>query len=295
MALIGISITQPFNPCVDTTGQYLAEPYNVVVTPEFTTTAISVTIQYDLYLGNTLVQTDTFTGPPTPVSAFVMDYPSPATGVYLLIVSYADGLNSTSRSYTFTVLENWLIIPSTTAAHAFTVCNASPTNDIEFTVTDFEGNELSGYVDIPVLQGEESIVTLPSDGVYVVNFYDTTTSAELGNKIVVDYSDLNLCLINTLQKVLCNTDDECTNYCKDKYYLDRIIPLATLFFAKANTEIQLNHIYPTITTEKYAQLQTIQNILNKLNTYCDTCGSNTNTTNNSMSVGDCGCGCGGNC
>ncbi len=77
--------------------------------------------------------------------------------------------------------------------------------------------------------------------------------------------------------------------------MKRIFLLGFDLLNRINREYRLNSYYTTIDEAKILELATAQDIIDKLNNYCSTCGdSNTDVNfgtviNNTPSNSDCGC------
>lgn len=186
-----------------------------------------------------------------------------------------------------------------TSCHVYTITNCSDlsSNDSIVTVTDLDNNVLTGYDDVALAAGGSLVLNTPSDGLYIVIVKDSTGETIIEQFVVIDICDVTNCLQTKIQELLCDCDCkkntvDCTDYCKKRYELNAIEALSFSLFNKINKEYSLNSIYTTFDASKLAELFTMEDYIDRINSYCGCTG---NTSGNGLSVfttstnSDCGC------
>lgn len=214
-------------------------------------------------------------------------------GNYTITAELTDCSDSVVFSDTLVVCSFLLIAQSTSALHTYTICNTSE-DDYTFKVTDLEDVVISTYSNVDLGTNTTATIVVPSDGVYKITFYNEDDEV-VQISIITDYTNILACLSSRIQPIICTDcgciDTRCQDYCKERFELNRIIPLFTVLMIKANQEAMFNSIYTSLEAAKVIELATIDSLIDKLSNYCDSCGDSANTSSNITNSGGCGCGC----
>lgn len=186
-----------------------------------------------------------------------------------------------------------------TSCHIYTIYNCSDleSSDVLVTVSDLDNNILEGYNDVSLTNGSNITLTTPSDGVYIVLIKDAEDEEIVEQFVVIDICYLVNCLQTKIQELLCSCDCkqntvDCTDYCKKRYELNAIEGLAFSLFNKINKEYRLNSIYTTFDASTLAELTTMKNYIDAINSYCGCTGNSTGTGTSlftTSSNSNCGC------
>lgn len=304
-----LDVTVEGNACAGGDCDCIPEDSTITVTPnvtlnlnnQTTPTCAESTLTYNLYnYDGGLVDTQEFIIDNTlPVDNSALVYTTTLTliGDYTLTVTL-ENCCATCEINQVLHMCNYIKI-SETSCHVYTITNCSDLsqNDSIVTVTDLDNTIVTGYDDVSLLAGGSLVLNTPSDGLYIVIIKDSTGETIIEQFVVIDICDVTNCLQTKIQELLCDCDCkkntvDCTDYCKKRYDLNAIEALAFSLFNKINKEYSLNSIYTTFDASKLAELFTMENYIDRINSYCGCTG---NTSGNGLSVfttstnSDCGC------
>lgn len=174
----------------------------------------------------------------------------------------------------------------------YSIQNCSLSTDLYFSLTEIDGTVISGPTN--ALSGTKPTFTTPKDGIYVLKVNKTSDDSLYGNFVVIAYCGILSCITARIQEILCkdcNCNENCKDYCKDRYELNRILPLAALFFNYANKEYTMNRIYSLLDDAKIKELTDVDSVIDKLISYCDSCTTDINDIGNLGTNKDSDCGC----
>lgn len=180
------------------------------------------------------------------------------------------------------------------SCNSYTISNCSLTDTIYFTLLNTNNEIVNSYEDIAVPPTATGSFLTPSDGVYnlVVNNNDQQYIY-----VVIAYCGIQSCLINRISDILCqdcSCGDDCKDYCKDRYELNRILPLVYAIFSYVNREYALNRVYNVLDDEKVVELLNVQTLIDTVNKFCSNCTTSSTTASSvigNSTNSDCGCGC----
>jgi hypothetical protein len=163
---------------------------------------------------------------------------------------------------------------------SYDLSNCSLATDHTYTVIDSE-DAVVGTANTNLLAGASATIVLDDDGVYRVTIYNNDDSVA-GAFVIIKDCDILDCLTTKFNGILCNPKDcECVDHDKERYDLTRILPTAYLFYNYMHREYALNALYSALDDAKLIELQSIQNTVEKLQAFCDNCGTDDSS--------DCGC------
>lgn len=217
--------------------------------------------------------------------------------------SYIGSIDVTSVDQTINVIlnESAAIEPVTIVqtCHSYTITNTGTTSDddVTYTVTDLDSNVITDYLNISIPFGESNTFASSEDGVYLLIVRDVDEEI-IRNYVIIDICNILACYTSRLLTILCPDCDceDCQDYCKKDYDMKRINLLFFDLFNRINREYRLNSYYTIVDDAKITELTTTQEDIDKLSSYCSTCGGDTsvNSTSvlnitNSTSNSDCGC------
>lgn len=264
-------------------------------TPACTESTLTYTLKD--YEGNT-VDTQEFTiinADPIDNSTLVYTYRLIEIGDYTLVTELENCCTSCVVEQTLHACDFIKILES--SCHTYTIKNCSDldSNDCSFTITDMEDNIIEGYENIDLDHASSSVFTSTEDGVYKV-IIKNSSDVVIRNYIIIDLCTILSCLSNRILEILCACDCEdksCTDWCKKDYDLKRIFLLGFDLFNRVNREYRLNSYYTTFDQATINSLTSTNSIIEKLSTYCSSCGNTNinfgNVLNSSNSSSDCGC------
>lgn len=282
----------------------------VTVTPDviindnssvFDTPCTTSTLTYNLYnYDEELVDTLSYVitnADPIDNSTLTFDFTLEEIGDYTLEVLLTNCYATCEINQVYHIC-NFIKITET-SCHLYTIYNCSDleTSNVLVTIRDLDDNILEGYDDVSLTNGSNITLTTPSDGVYIVMIKDADNNEVIEQFVLIDICDLINCLQTKIQELLCSCDCnqntvDCTDYCKKRYDLNAIEALAFSLFNKINKEYRLNSIYTTFDTSTLAELATMKNYIDAINSYCGCTGNSTGTGTTlftTSSNSNCGC------
>jgi hypothetical protein len=269
---------------------------SVFDTPCTTSTLVYNLYNYDGNLVDTLTHTIT-NADPIDNSTLTFDFTLEEIGDYTLQVLLTNCYTTCEINQVYHIC-NFIKITET-SCHIYTIYNCSDleSSNVLVTVRDLDDNILEGYNDVSLTNGSNITLTTPSDGVYIVMIKDADDETVIEQFVIIDICDLVNCLQTKIQELLCGCDCkqntvDCTDYCKKRYDLNAIEALAFSLFNKINKEYRLNSIYTTFNTSTLAELTTMKNYIDAINSYCGCTGNSTGTGTTifgNSSNSNCGC------
>ncbi len=187
----------------------------------------------------------------------------------------------------------------TEACHSYTITNngTSSDDDVTYTITDLDNVVIGDNLNVELVFDSSKTFTTTEDGVYLVIVKDVD-DVIIRQYVILDICDILKCVTARILAILCVDCDcqtnDCVDYCKLNYELQRIHLLGFDLLNRINREYRLNSYYTTIDEAKILELATAQDIIDKLNNYCSNCGTDTVNfgtvlNNTSTSNSDCGC------
>lgn len=191
----------------------------------------------------------------------------------------------------------------TNSCHSYIITNkgTDSSSNVTYDITDLDNNIIGTNQDIELDFGTSKTFVTTSDGVYIVIVKDNSATI-IRQYIILDYCNILNCISNRILNILCECDCEVDNcnqdFCKQNFELERIFLLGFDLLNRINKEYRLNSYYTTIDDIKLNDLKATQDIIDKLNLYCSTCGDvdpnntinfSTILNNSNTSKSDCGC------
>lgn len=187
----------------------------------------------------------------------------------------------------------------TEACHSYTITNngTSSDQDVTYTITDLDGNVIDDNLNVELDFSESKVFTSSTDGVYLLIVKDSD-DVIIRNYVIMDICNILACYTARVKNILCACnceESDCQDYCKKDYDMKRINLLFFDLFNRINREYRLNSYYSTVDEATITELTTAQEDIDKLLTYCSTCGDNTDInlatvlSNTSTPSSDCGC------
>ncbi|HEY8363957.1 MAG TPA: hypothetical protein VIK84_00165 [Haloplasmataceae bacterium] len=295
---INVTVTQEglncyTEDCCKTVGRELT------ITPEYTLGDVSCptsTLDYLItdYSGN-VVHTDSFSitnASPEAGSLLATTFTPTSVGDYTLRVTLTDCAESLVLEETIKVC-NYVVVSSNTNAHSYKVCNGHLTDSIKVSITDLNGAAVNSYTDITIAAGSNSDFTFSTDGIYIF-VAKTTADVIISRFIIIDVYDVTNCVGIKIQNILCSDCgcNKCKDHCKGRWEINRILPTFLTLMALVNREKKLNSIYTSLDSAKITELTTMDALLTKLSTFCESCGTldlDNNSIVDNYDDQDCGC------
>lgn len=295
---INVTVTQEglncyTEDCCKTVGREL------IITPEYTlgdTSCPTSTLAYEIkdYSGN-IVHTASFnitSASPEAGSLLATTYTPTIVGDYTLKVTLTDCAEVLVLEETIKVC-NYVVVSSNTTAHSYKVCNGHLTDSIKISITDLDGVAVSPYTDVTITAGSNNDFTFSADGIYIF-VAETTADVIISRFIIIDTYDVTNCIGTKIQNILCSECgcNKCKDYCKGRWEMNRIFPTFLTLMALVNREKKLNSIYTALDSAKVTELTTINTLLTKLSTFCESCGTldlDNNSIVDNYDDQDCGC------
>lgn len=220
---------------------------------------------------------------------------------------YSNSIDVEAVDVTLNIVLNEAIpvdfINITESCHSYTINNTGTTSDedVTYSITDLDNVVIGDNLDVVLDHDSSKVFTTTEDGVYLVIVKDSE-NVIIRQYVILDICDILACVTSRILAILCKDcdchNDDCIDYCKLNYELQRIHLLGFDLLNRINREYRLNSYYTTIDEAKIYELRTAQDVIDKLNNYCGDCGtSSADTTNfgtvynttSSTSNSDCGC------
>lgn len=187
------------------------------------------------------------------------------------------------------------------SCHSFVITNTGTTSDdnLTYTITDLDNTIIGDNEDVELIYSASKTFTSSSDNIYILIIKNADEEI-IANYIIIDYCTVLQCISNKISDVLCDCDchtNNCEDFCKRDFELKRIFLLGFDILSRINKEYRLNSLYSTIEDAKVQELKTAKEEIDKLNTYCSTCGDSSTTTtgtsvlNITTNTSTTGCGC----
>lgn len=286
-------------PCLDANEPFTVTP-TFVINNSLGVSCANATLLYNVYdVDGNIVKTQNYVinlALPLPLpSALQLSYTFPNIGDFRIVATLTNCCTTCTTDLKVKSCNDFKI--TSTACHVYKLQNCSLSSaSVNITVTDLAGAVVSTYQNVNILSGASTSITLPKDGVYIVTVTPQgVMNPTITKYVIIDYCGINQCFLSRIAEILCSDCDchECIDYCKERYELNRIIPLAFTFFSMVNREYDLNIFYTTIDAEKLTELYEIQTVIDQLTKFCASCISELGSYEGSVSKittsSDCGC------
>jgi hypothetical protein len=272
----------------------------LVITPEYElgdTSCLTSTIAYEIkdYSGN-VVHTDSFnitSASPEAGSLLATSFTPTVIGNYTLTVTLTDCAEILVLEETIKVC-NYVVVSRNSTSHSYKVCNGHSTDSIKISITDLDESPINSYTDIVIDPITNTDFNLGSDGIYILKV-ETSLDVLISRFIIIDTYDVTNCIGSKIQNnILCTNcgGNKCKDYCKSRWEMNRILPTFLTLMSLVNREKKLNSIYTSLDTSKVTELTTINTLLEKLATFCESCGTidlDSNSIVDNYDNNDCGC------
>lgn len=272
----------------------------LTITPEYElgdTSCPTSTLDYEIkdYSGN-VVHNASFnitSASPEAGSLLATSFTPTEIGDYTLTVTLTDCAEILVLEEVIKVC-NYIVVSRNTTAHSYKVCNGHLTDSVKISITNLDESPVSDYTDIVIDAATNTDFDLSVDGIYIIKA-ETSEDVLISRFIIIDVYDTTNCIGSKIQNnILCSNcgGDKCKDYCKSRWEMNRILPLFISLMALVNREKKLNSIYTALDSAKLIELTTINTLLEKLSTFCESCGSldlDNNSIIDSYDDNDCGC------
>lgn len=223
--------------------------------------------------------------------------------------SYINTIDVAEVDINFNIVLNQTVVIDfiniTQNCHNYIIYNngIDSSNNVTYSITDLDNNIINTNLNIGLNFGTSKSFNTTNDGVYIVIVKDNTQTI-IREYIILDYCNILDCISNKIQNILCecgcnNTLINCNeSFYKQNFELQRIFLLGYDLMNIVNKEYSINQFYTTLDNIKINSLTSTQDKIDKLNSYCSTCGciDPNNITNYSavlnnsnISKPDCGC------
>jgi len=194
---------------------------------------------------------------------------------------------------------NFVVIEPDVDCNTFHVYNRSVDRDMTITVEDYDNKLVPTYdSSIPINAGKHYSMVLPT-GMFII-----TVTYEGGEEsyVIGNYCAINNCLTSYIANVLCSPSECPCNYdVSEELAAMRQLTLMQSYFSYLTKTFRLNDFYTAMSDSDYAQIQSANSVLQKLQDYCsrikcingaDCVGcAGTGIPNNVTQNGSGGCGC----
>ena len=209
--------------------------------------------------------------------------------------------NSSASSSADTIITPFCVI-TRTSCYNYQVCN--PTQAISyFRVTDIEGNlsvittnatpvtdQNGGVIAYSIPIGECVTITVPSEGVYVLNTGDNATSM-IYQKVIFELCKYFDCYFGLIKKILCTDYDPCCNACDEatiketenfRFTLNKMQALINVLQMKTYYDNIHYRSTLNVSDNRIIELNEIQDIINSLDDIIVRCGLCAGATDNDV-------------
>jgi len=155
------------------------------------------------------------------------------------------------------------------------------------TVKNYVGETIAEYT--APSPGASLNITLPEDGVYVFDI------SQVEYHVIYDWCDLQTCVVNLIQYILCTADDPCTEHCdpaaksKLRRYRDELNLINGLYwplYAYIHTDkMKYIGVFTEPDSDRLEHIELVGDMITKLNLITDRCG----VCDDSFNASDCSC------
>lgn len=151
-----------------------------------------------------------------------------------------------------------------------------------YVVTDLNNPIEGTLTEVPISENPLEIELPTNDGVYVIHYFYINGDSEINVTNYIAFKDcaINLCRDNYINNLVCKSETNCTEYCKEDKTIYNFIAfnlLYDIYVSVVATIAQVSFVYEVRSTIPYDQLGVTETIMTRMLNYCETCISTCNT------------------